>query len=430
MTFLKKSWIILRRKMIVNILLESFILICFYYFHFDQLIKIKIFFILITWVILSYLTGRYHKLIYGNPNYSRYFQKYITSLTFLLLILKFSHEFLFNINYFLWIIFYCFLSSNILFLTRRFIYKFTKTNDSWGFIGSKNTLDKIQAYDDFKEKNYKINLIKKKELLLNNNQHNKNKKIIYEFNSVKNSDLKQLKKDGFNSLSLLDWHDLYLNRFPSFLINKRFISISNKNSDRTFYIIFKKLLDIVLSIIILLISSPLIIFICLLVFIEDGHNPFYTQIRTGINRKKIKIVKIRSMKKNAENNGAVWSTKKDRRITNIGKIIRKSRIDELPQLLSVIKGDMSLIGPRPERPELDNILSKEIKNYNLRYCVKPGLSGWAQVNYPYGASVKDAEYKLSYDLYYQNKQSVLLDLLIIIKTIKLVINQEGAISKF
>tara|TARA_B100000886_G_scaffold305661_1_gene237547 strand:- start:44454 stop:45749 length:1296 start_codon:yes stop_codon:yes gene_type:complete len=427
--FKNNSWIIIRKKMILFIILDFVLFVSFFSINFDQLINIKAFCISIFWIIISYLSGRYHKLTYGDNNYIRYLYNSTKALIILFFTFKLSSLFLFKIKNELYIIFYCFISSNILFLTRKLINYSTKTKNSWRFIGSKDTLEKIKDYDDVAERNYEIILLKEEELKLNNELQSKYKNIIYEFNYHKNFDLKQIKKRELNSLSLIDWHDIYLNRFPPFLVDKGFISSSNEYLKSTSYIIFKRVLDIFLSFSILLISSPIILVICLLVLIEDGHNPFYTQLRNGLKGKEIKIVKIRSMKKNAENNGAVWSTKEDTRITNIGKIIRKTRIDELPQLISVIKGDMSLIGPRPERPEIDKLLSKEIKHYDLRYLIKPGLSGWAQVNYPYGASVKDAEYKLSYDLYYQYRQNILLDILIIIKTVKLVLNQEGAVSK-
>ena len=132
---------------------------------------------------------------------------------------------------------------------------------------------------------------------------------------------------------------------------------------------------------------------------------------------------------NSEKNGPQWAKTNDKRITKIGKILRKYRIDELPQIINVLKGEMSLIGPRPERPEIEKKLSQVINNYDLKYLAKPGLSGWAQVNYPYGASIDDARIKLSYDLYYLKHFSIFLDLLIFFKTIKLVFNAEGSLPK-
>ena len=131
----------------------------------------------------------------------------------------------------------------------------------------------------------------------------------------------------------------------------------------------------------------------------------------------------------SERDGPKWSTRNDKRITKVGRFLRLMRIDELPQLISVLKDDMSLIGPRPERPEIDEKLIEKIPYYELRYSVRPGLSGWAQVNYPYGASEKDAEEKLSYDIFYLANFSFLLDLGIMFKTMRLVLNMRGAISK-
>ena len=132
---------------------------------------------------------------------------------------------------------------------------------------------------------------------------------------------------------------------------------------------------------------------------------------------------------NAEINGEQWSMRSDKRITKVGNILRKLRIDEIPQLLLVLSGEMSLIGPRPERPKIDDYLRVKIPNYDLKYSIKPGISGWAQVNYPYGASLEDSKYKLSYDLYYIKNFSILLDCMIMFKTIKLVLNGKGSKPK-
>tara|TARA_S200000501_G_C20361867_1_gene542257 strand:- start:166 stop:585 length:420 start_codon:yes stop_codon:yes gene_type:complete len=135
------------------------------------------------------------------------------------------------------------------------------------------------------------------------------------------------------------------------------------------------------------------------------------------------------MKHKAEITGPVWATKYDKRITKTGAFLRRTRIDELPQLLSVFLGEMSLIGPRPERPEIEIKLKKNIPHYDLRNLIRPGLSGWAQVNYPYGASIKDSAIKLSYELFYIRNQSFLFDILIFFKTIKLILNMKGSVPK-
>ena len=175
--------------------------------------------------------------------------------------------------------------------------------------------------------------------------------------------------------------------------------------------------------------SPVFILSIIFIKLEDSGPIFYSQTRTGYKGKPFKIWKLRTMKVDAEANGAVWAKKLDPRITKIGNILRKTRIDELPQLIAVLNGQMSLIGPRPERPEFNSFLAKEIKNYELRHFVKPGLSGWSQVNYPYGASTKDAAIKLSYDLYYLYNYSNFLDFIIFFKTIKLVLHLRGSTPK-
>ena len=151
-----------------------------------------------------------------------------------------------------------------------------------------------------------------------------------------------------------------------------------------------------------------------------------SEIRKGLYGKNIRIFKLRTMKLNSEKYGVQWSQHNDKRVTKIGYFLRKTRIDEIPQLISVLKGEMSLIGPRPERPEIDNDLKKNIPCYENRYNIKPGISGWAQVNYPYGASVQDSYNKLSYDLFYVRNCSIFIDLLILFKTIRVVIKYENA----
>ena len=167
----------------------------------------------------------------------------------------------------------------------------------------------------------------------------------------------------------------------------------------------------------------------LIIYFQDNGPIFYSQQRTGKNGLSFQIIKLRTMHIDAEKKGIQWSKRKDPRITKIGKILRMTRIDELPQFWNVLIGEMSLIGPRPERPQFDEILEVEIPYYKRRLDIRPGLSGWAQVNYPYGSSIKDSHKKLSFDLYYIKNFSFLLDLLIFIKTIRIVFTARGAIPK-
>jgi lipopolysaccharide/colanic/teichoic acid biosynthesis glycosyltransferase len=164
-----------------------------------------------------------------------------------------------------------------------------------------------------------------------------------------------------------------------------------------------------------------------LIMIETGFPIFYKQERVGLNGRLFNVVKFRSMRRDAEGDGQPrWASAKDDRVTLIGRVMRKTRIDELPQLFSVMAGDMSLVGPRPERPYFVDQLTRQIPFYAVRHCVKPGVTGWAQVRYHYGASVEDAAGKLQYDLYYVKNHSLMLDLVVLFETVGVVLNGEGA----
>ncbi len=191
--------------------------------------------------------------------------------------------------------------------------------------------------------------------------------------------------------------------------------------------VVKRLFDILGSGILLLLSSPVMLVTALLIFIESGRPIFYRQERVGLNGDVFDVIKFRSMRQDAEKDGTPrWAGAGDTRVTRVGKIIRKMRIDELPQLFCVLKGDMSLVGPRPERPYFVERLTLDIPYYALRHGIKPGLTGWAQVRYHYGASIKDAEQKLQYDLYYVKNHSWFLDLIILFETVGVVLTGKGA----
>jgi exopolysaccharide biosynthesis polyprenyl glycosylphosphotransferase len=189
----------------------------------------------------------------------------------------------------------------------------------------------------------------------------------------------------------------------------------------------QRLLDLVLSIALLLATLPVMLLTTLAIKLESRGPVFYTQERVGKSGRSFMLRKFRSMSVHAEATGTpIWAAKNDPRVTRVGRFIRRTRIDELPQALNVLTGDMSFIGPRPERPHFVSRLAEIIPNYSDRACVKPGITGWAQVNYPYGASVEDARMKLAYDLYYIKNRSLVLDLLIIVSTIRVIIFQEGS----
>ncbi|MFM8975550.1 MAG: sugar transferase, partial [Vulcanococcus sp.] len=187
----------------------------------------------------------------------------------------------------------------------------------------------------------------------------------------------------------------------------------------------KRYADVVLSLVLMVLSAPVLVVVAMLVKLQDGGPVLYRQQRTGLLGIPFEVLKIRTMCPHSEPSGAQWSQPKDLRITPVGRWIRRFRLDELPQLWNVFKGDMSLIGPRPERPELEQELERIIPNYRLRYWIRPGLSGWAQVNLPYCADIQDSELKLSYDLFYLRNASLWLDVLILLKTIKTILKAAG-----
>jgi exopolysaccharide biosynthesis polyprenyl glycosylphosphotransferase len=184
-----------------------------------------------------------------------------------------------------------------------------------------------------------------------------------------------------------------------------------------FYLRFKRLMDIGLVLVVGTVSAPLLLLAMLAIKLEDGGPIFYGQTRTGLRGHSYRIWKLRSMRQDAERTGAVWASRGDPRVTWVGRLVRRTRIDELPQLWNVLVGEMSFIGPRPERPEFVDQLVTELPLFPMRHWVKPGITGWAQVNYPYGASIEDARQKLAYDLYYIKHASLLLDLHIVLRTI-------------
>jgi len=189
------------------------------------------------------------------------------------------------------------------------------------------------------------------------------------------------------------------------------------------YLLFKNFYDVVFALVGIVITFPILILFCLFIRLESKGPAFYTQERVGKNGKLFNVIKLRSMYIDAEAKGAQWASKNDPRITKIGNFIRKTRIDEIPQLINVLKGDMSIIGPRPERPIFTEQFEKEIPGFIHRLAIKPGLTGWAQVNGGYDITPKQ---KLNYDLFYINNLSLGIDSKILLKTIGVVFTGDGA----
>jgi sugar transferase (PEP-CTERM system associated) len=191
--------------------------------------------------------------------------------------------------------------------------------------------------------------------------------------------------------------------------------------------LLKRFFDIFVSSIFLLATLPFTLIAALSIKFESPGPILYRQERVGLHGGSFMVLKLRSMRQDAETGGAPqWATVGDPRVTKVGAFIRKARIDELPQLINVLRGDMSFVGPRPERPFFVDQLSEAIPFYRERHCVKPGITGWAQINYPYGASLEDSRQKLSYDLYYVKNHSLFLDFIIILSTVRVILMQQGA----
>ena len=193
--------------------------------------------------------------------------------------------------------------------------------------------------------------------------------------------------------------------------------------------IAKRWFDITASFILLMFSWPIMLLAAIAIWLEDGFGApvFFRQNRVGLNGQHFQVLKFRSMSVDAEGDGkARWATQNDSRVTRVGNFMRRTRIDELPQILNVLAGDMAFIGPRPERPEFVSGLAESIPYYNARHCVKPGITGWAQVCYPYGSTENDARQKLQFDLYYVKNHSLFLDFMICLTTVEVVLFGKGA----
>lgn len=241
-------------------------------------------------------------------------------------------------------------------------------------------------------------------------------------------ELLEAKLHGVMVVDIRSFYEHVTQRLPlsqitdEWLLQTEGFSLNTRGSLRR----LKRAFDVMLSISLLTLTAPVTLLAALIVRLESPGPVIYKQDRVGLHEKEFPVYKFRSMRQDAEKNGAVWAAKDDPRVTRFGKIMRKTRIDELPQLWNVLKGDMSFIGPRPERMTFVKELKKTIPYYGMRHTVKPGLTGWAQVSYPYGASEEDARRKLEYDLYYIKNLSILMDIRILFKTVGVVLFPSGA----
>ena len=219
-------------------------------------------------------------------------------------------------------------------------------------------------------------------------------------------------------IGFIDFWQKYIGCIPPSEISQSWLSKLDLRIRNPVALKIKRGADILLSILALLITSPVLLIVFLMIAVESGFPLIFSQTRTGFLSRDFTIYKIRSMKKDAEKEGAEWASENDERITKLGSILRKLRIDEIPQFWNVIKGDMSIVGPRPERPEFQEDLLKNVPHWNARHLVKPGITGWAQIKYRYASNMQSSEQKLAYDLYYLRNLSFALDFEIILATLR------------
>lgn len=243
---------------------------------------------------------------------------------------------------------------------------------------------------------------------------------------------KQLTRELYNSIfknvtaiNLATFYEMVTQRVPAELLSETWFLENIKESDKQFHDWAKLSYDYLLAILVAVGFFATLPFIGVAILADDGWPIFYSQKRVGKKGKAFKIHKFRTMRRDAERQGALWATKDDDRITKVGRFLRKTRIDEIPQIMNIIKGEMSFIGPRPERPNFVEDLTEMMPYYPIRHLTKPGLTGWAQINYEYAASFEENLKKLQYDLYYIKNRTLLLDLKILLKTFGIVISQKG-----
>lgn len=246
-------------------------------------------------------------------------------------------------------------------------------------------------------------------------------------NALPLKDLLRIKTTGVHVNDFSSFMERETGRVDLDTVNPSWLIFSDGfSSGRALSSVAKRLFDIAASLLLLVFTLPVIVLFALLVKIDSKGPAFFRQTRVGLYGQPFNLIKLRSMRTDAEAGGAQFAQKNDPRVTRIGRIIRKLRIDELPQAWSVLKGEMSFVGPRPERPEFVADLEEQLPYYAERHMVKPGITGWAQINYPYGASLDDSRQKLEYDLYYAKNYTPFLDLLILLQTLRVVLWHEGA----
>ena len=447
---LNLPWILSRRRLIIAVVADGILFALLYYALYEWRFGVwpglssRLAVLLSIWSLSSYVIGRY---VSGAQRYSGTYtldfigKQLIGTGAVLLLTLGVTlvHVWLFKQNLVLasfrgfWIPFLgslAFLSPFVqLIICRLSKVQDQGQNSTWSYVGSDLGFQQLQEMLKFSRLHVRIEQVRPEYL----DKISTSRCIVDRFHEQHPDVLEALFRCQLNGavvLSRLAWCEVVLQRFPSELLSDEDLLAGCFSIPKgTWQSRLKRVGDVMVALLLLILASPLILVSALLIKCSDRGPIFYSQIRTGLNGIPFRIWKLRTMRTDAEYQGPRWSSRSDPRITKVGSFLRITRLDELPQLWCVVNGSMSLIGPRPERPEFDQQLSGIIPYYGLRHFARPGLSGWAQVNYPYGASVEDSANKLSYDLYYLKNFSFLLDLLILFKTMRLVFNAQGALPE-
>lgn len=443
---IRLPWLITRRRLLIAVLIDVGIFAGLYPLCFRQRYgswpawSAEMALLLVFWLVTSYVQGRYYD--YDDPRTHAAIKQAVRSLLALLLSLAVYLA-------------YNWLSANALgqpdsrsllvpflalqtslsavaqFGLNRLLRDRFEPPSRWLVLGPAAVVEPLQQAASWSRLPCQLQAVQAQELLQLAAEANPAGVVVAGLQPLEPALLErllELQSQGLEVLTTLGWCERVLQRFPSRLLSPadllrgEFASPGGSLQRR-----LKRLGDVLVSASLLLITAPLLLLAALLIRLEDGGPVFYSQLRSGFGGAPYRVWKLRSMRVDAERAGAQWAGRGDPRITRVGHWLRLSRLDELPQLLAVLTGAMSLIGPRPERPEFEQELEQQIPYYRLRHGIRPGLSGWAQVNDPYGASVEDAANKLSYDLYYLRNFSFWLDLLILVKTMRLVFNARGAV---
>ncbi|MCX6757913.1 MAG: exopolysaccharide biosynthesis polyprenyl glycosylphosphotransferase [Candidatus Nomurabacteria bacterium] len=255
-------------------------------------------------------------------------------------------------------------------------------------------------------------------------KYSETQNAVFIFESIEQEipkkDIVKLYENKTEIIDVAEAYERYLVKIPVGYISQSWI-VKNINTKKDLlYDVISRIISIIIAITILVLTSPFLIISAICIYLYDHKQIFYSQERVGLNGKIFKLHKLRSMIIESEKDGAMWSHTNDSRITPIGKIIRKLHIDEIPQMINIIKGDITLVGPRPERPEFVTPLEQSIPHYELRHIIRPGFTGWAQIKYRYANTIESSKEKFEYDLYYIKNRNIFLDFGIILKTIQII----------